>query len=393
MESTVAIYTNHFLSISMTFVYRQLLGVCSEFNPIVFANQVENENLFLYSKVYKKERSMIDKVHNQFLKNFLKHKANKVGISQKRCWGQILVNQDVKLIHAHFGNCGIYILPLARAYNVPLITTFHGYDASQMLNDPRYVEQLRDLFYYSEVIVVSNEMKGNIIKFGADPNRVHVLYCGISVEKFPYIKRISIKKKLDDGKAIHFLQVSNFVEKKGHLYTLKAFSLLAKKFKNVFLHLAGDGPLRNESEVLCKNLGISSATRFYGKIDEENVIKLMGMADVFLHHSVTAANGDKEGIPTVIMEAMSTGLPVISTNHSGIPELIDDGVNGYIVPERNVSVYTKRMDELMKSDEEEMGIRARNKIEGKFNHEIQNQKLCSIYRKTIDKWNKERQKI
>jgi colanic acid/amylovoran biosynthesis glycosyltransferase len=122
---------------------------------------------------------------------------------------------------------------------------------------------------------------------------------------------------------------------------------------------------------------------FAGRVVKSEVTDLMRSADVFVHHSVTASDGDMEGIPTVLMEAMSTGLVVVSTRHSGIPELVDHGVDGFLVGERDVEGYTETLRGLSAADPE-MGKRARKKIEDRFDMTVQNAELKRIYRRAID---------
>ncbi len=133
---------------------------------------------------------------------------------------------------------------------------------------------------------------------------------------------------------------------------------------------------------LCRNLGIDKYVQFVGLVNEKGVKELFREADVFLHHSVTSEEGDKEGIPTVIMEAMATGLPVISTYHSGIPELITNDVNGLLVKEKDVESYS---DTLLKLENcpENIGKNARKKVVEEFNLEIETQKLFRIYDRLI----------
>ncbi len=204
------------------------------------------------------------------------------------------------------------------------------------------------------------------------------LRCGIPVDSFNYVKRGSLKSKFSNKELITFLQVSNFVEKKGHLYTIQAFQRFLMYYPNAKLLLAGDGFLRQSMQNLCQTLGINENVQFVGLVDENGVRELFREADVFLHHSVTSSAGDMEGIPTVIMEAMATGLPVISTYHSGIPELITNNVNGLLVKERDVESY---FDTLLKLENcpKDIGEKAREKVVQDFNLEIETQKLFDLY--------------
>ena len=288
----------------------------------------------------------------------------------------------MKLIHAHFGPSGLEIANLAKMNQIPLLVTFHGYDASLLLNVNKYVDNLKRLFADANIIAVSENMKRDLVKFGCDENNVSVVRCGIPVSKFKYVERVSLNKKFSNNELITFLQVSNFAKVKGHEYTVLAFGKFLKKYPKARLILAGNGTTRNTIKKLCEQLNISSKVEFPGLVNEDIVVNLMREADAFVHHSVTLQNGIKEGLPTVIMEAMATGLPVISTNHSAIPELIENRLNGFLVDERDVPSLTNSLVNL-KNVTNEIGLNARKKVVEEFNLEVETQKLFKLYDRLI----------
>ncbi|MEJ2722506.1 MAG: glycosyltransferase [bacterium] len=302
--------------------------------------------------------------------------------AQEKYWTAKLTEHRARLIHAHFGHFGLDVLGIARSLRIPLLVTFHGMDASQLLNDARYTRGLADLFEYAHVITISEDMARRLEPYGLRRPRLDVHYIGVPVENFRFVERRPVAQKFTSGDPVEFVQVSNFVEKKGHRFTVESFARHLDKHPAHRLTLAGDGPLRREIEALCAEKGIAGSVEFTGRVVKTQVNELMRRADVFLHHSVTAEDGDMEGLPTVIMEAMSTGLVVVSTFHSGIPELIDTGVDGYLVGERDVAAYVDTLDGLAGCDPG-MPARARAKIENKFNMSIQNDRLTRIYEKVI----------
>ncbi|MCK5368125.1 MAG: glycosyltransferase family 4 protein, partial [Cyclobacteriaceae bacterium] len=302
----------------------------------------------------------------------------KISYHQKKYFTKTISNNDVKLIHAHFGPSGIEILRIAKHLKIPLIVSFHGYDGSILLKFEDYKQKLKRLFGYSHVIVPShymlnelNERVGNLVNYS-------IVNYGIPLDDFRYVKRASVKNKIDRDEKLTFLQVSNFVEKKGHFYTVSAFKELLNSYPNSQLVLAGDGDLIGEIQELVNNLGLKNKVIFSGAVNHKQVSEFMRKADVFLHHSVTSTTGDKEGIPNVIMEAMATGLPCISTVHAGIPELIKDQINGLLVKEKDISGYVQKMKELLEK-ENDYALQARKTVENHFNLEIQTQKLSAIY--------------
>ncbi len=377
----ICIYPTHYLPLSNTFVYRQLIGVADEFNPIVLASQVYNRNVFPHDFVFVKKKSFFERVYIKLCKIFTGRYAM-LSPLQIKYWQQILRAYDVCLIHAHFGPAGLEILPLAKQLKIQLITTFRGFDASSLLKNKQYTSDLLDLFEYSHIITVSKSLANKLIAVGANPSQTEVHYNGIPVEDFKYIERIPVKNKTKNGHKIELLQISRFVEKKGHKFTLTAFKEFLSICPNSELTLAGDGPLKSSMMALTRDLGLQDKVRFIGEITQEEVISLMEKSDIFLQHSVTASNGDEEGLPTVLCEAMSSGMIVISTFHSGIPELIDNGVDGFLVYERDIKNYVNTLRAALNCDDG-MGKRASRKISDNFNLALQNLKLKDKYRKVI----------
>ena len=378
---TVAVFSYGFLTASMTFTYRQLTGVERRFRPIVFTTRRENEELFPFDAVHECGLHPVRRV----LGNALYNTSGRVAAltrRQRRVWATVAQREDVRLIHAHFGTAGIQALPLAKALGLPLLVTFHGYDASKALRFDAYRRSLEKLFEYAEVITVSRDMATRLIDCGADPARMRVLHCGIPVHEFQMLTRKAISAKVAAEEPIQFLQVASFALKKGHRYTFEAFAQHLKRHPKNRLTLIGDGGERRALERLARDLGIREQVEFAGWVAPSEVAGYLQRADVFLHHSVTGANGDKEGIPTSIMEAMATGLPVVSTRHSGIPELVADGVTGRLVDERDVSAYVDGLEECLEWSLE-MGLQARKCVEERFNSELQANALAEIYAEVI----------
>ena len=382
VKLAVAVYLRYYLSPSETFVYRQLKGISAAFHPIVLTSRASNLDLFPTGLVFAKGKGFCGKVGTRLFRAAA-GRYSAITPSQYGYWKRMLDIHQVRLVHAHFGHFGLDILPVARSLGIPLLVTFHGFDASQLLNDKRYTADLERLFAYAHVITVSRNMAERLSAYGLEDGRRTVHYIGVPVEEFEFVRRPAIAEKLIKGEPLTFLQVSNFVEKKGHKYTVEAFAEYFRGRPEDRLICAGDGPLRREIEALATSLGIRDKVDFKGRVVKSQVGDLMRAADVFVHHSVTARNGDMEGIPTVIMEAMSMGLVVVSTRHSGIPELIDDGVDGFLVPERDVPAYVEKLRGLV-SSAAGVGERARKKIEDKFNMSKQNLELQKIYQRMID---------
>jgi colanic acid/amylovoran biosynthesis glycosyltransferase len=381
-KPVVALYLRYYLSPSETFVYRQLLGVRPAVHPIVLTSRATHLELFPTEELFVREKGFWGKVGSRLVRT-VTGRSTAITPAQSRYWTRVLVERKARLIHAHFGHFALDVLPVARSLGLPLLVTFHGFDASKLLRDRRYTDDLARLFEYAHVLTVSRDMADRLDRYGLKRDRLDVHYIGAPVEDFAFVERTPIAQKITSGRPLTFLQVSNFVEKKGHEYTVEAFARYSRDRPTDRLVLAGDGPLRGAIEGRCGTLGIRDGVVFPGRVAKAEVGKLMREADVFLHHSVTAVDGDMEGLPTVLMEAMATGLVVVATRHSGIPELVEDGVDGFLVDERDVETYASTLRSLAEAGSS-IGRRAREKIERRFNMTVQNAELQQIYKRLID---------
>ena len=273
------------------------------------------------------------------------------------------------------------ILPECRKLGLPLLTTFHGIDVSVFARDFIYRLRLKKLLREATVFLVrSNRMRADVIDLGCSPEKIRVHYGGVDVNKFRF------RKKRLDRERIKILMCGRFVEKKGFEYGIRAFAKLGKIHKNIALILIGDGKLRKKLENLVNSLNLSDKVRFLGMLPHEEVQREMEASDIFLSPNLAARNGDREGIPNTIKEAMATGLPVVSTYHAGIPELVIDKKTGFLVPEKDVEGLVDRLEYLIAHPEiwEKLGSEGREVVEEKFNLSKQVRKLEKIYQSLID---------
>jgi len=235
------------------------------------------------------------------------------------------------MVHCVFGPSGIVASRLRRAGVIegPISVSFYGYDLTR---EPR----LRGRDLYREVfedagwlLPNSAYLASRLRDLGAPPEKVRVHRLGIETERFEFHDR---SDRPADG-AWTALAVGRLVEKKGFEDLVRAVAVGGERLANLVVEIVGDGPLRSRVESLADSLGVRERVRLLGWLDREGVAAAMRRADLFVAPSVVAADGDMEGLPLVIVEAMATGLPVVGTEHSGIPEAVRDGENGRIVPE------------------------------------------------------------
>ncbi len=167
------------------------------------------------------------------------------------------------------------------------------------------------------------------------------------------------------------------VEKKGLEVGLRAFALLRRELPGATWHIVGDGPLRPHLEALRQQLSLADSVLLHGTLPHPEARRVLDQAHILVAPSVTAQDGDQEGIPVVIMEAMAAGLPVVSTRHSGIPELVEDGVTGLLVPERDPEALAQALRRLVLDAPgwPEMGRRGRAIVERDYNTRRLNDRL------------------
>lgn len=290
-------------------------------------------------------------------------------------WGQ----GEAEIVHAHFGNWGVRALELRRLglLRGRLVTTFHGYDVSRGLaesNRNPYAELFRegDLF-----LPISEHWRRRLLEAGCPAERTVVHRMGVDCRRFRFRPRVP-----DADGVLRLVSVARLAEKKGLDVGLKAAAALVRQGRRLVYSIAGDGPLRGDLEALSAELGLGDRVRFLGAQPQERIAELLDSAHLFLAPSVTAADGNQEGIPVVLMEAMSQGLPVVSTWHSGIPELVEDGVSGRLVPERDPEALAGAIEALAATPGSwpALGAAGRARVEAEFDIEKLNDRLVSLYR-------------
>ena len=288
-----------------------------------------------------------------------------------------LKEREFALIHARFGNSGIRMLPLRRKWRVPLVTSFHGCDAPGSSRMRRRRGGLQRLFAEGDLFTVPCEaMKSELTKHGCPAEKVVVHYSGIDLERFAFKPR-----KAPEGEPIRILYVGRLVEKKGADTLLRAFRHVHQVFPHVRLTLVGEGRLGPRLKRLARRLGISPYVDFLGALPHRAIAKQLESAHIFCLPSRKDRTGNVEGIPNALKEAMASGLPTVSTFHSGIPELIEDGVSGHLVPEDRVGALAGKLIHLVGRPDTwaTLGRNARARIEEDFDAVKQTERLEKLF--------------
>jgi len=243
-------------------------------------------------------------------------------------------SQKIEVVLAEYGTVASRVLSVCKTLKIPLITHFHGYDAS-IKSVIQLHHNYTDVFNYSTAIIsVSNVMSEQLIKLGCPKEKITLNPC-VANDLFQDITP-QLNKEL-------FIGVGRFTDKKAPYYTILAFSKVVNEFPNAQLIIGGDGALRNTCLNLVKLHHLEKNVQLPGIITPEQYRKYLQNARAFVQHSITAEDGDMEGTPVAVVEASSAGIPVISTFHAGIPDVIINGETGFLVNEHDIEDMAEQM--------------------------------------------------
>ena len=294
---------------------------------------------------------------------------------------RLMESQRPSLIHAHFGIEGVSALPLAVRLKIPLVTTFHGFDATlsthAMLGSPawfRYPLLRRKLAREGDLFLCASLfIREKLLAMGFPESRTQTHYIGVDCQ--------AIRPREDFEERPVILHVARLVEVKGTRYLLRAFGTLAQRYDDVQLLIIGDGPLRRPLEALAVSAGIRDRVEFLGGLRHADVLAWMRKAAMLVLPGIRTATGREEGLGMVLLEAAATGLPVIGSRVGGIPECILEGRTGFLVPERDDAALAQRMAELLDDTvkRRQMGTEGRALVERQFDIHRQTEALENLY--------------
>ena len=291
------------------------------------------------------------------------------------------------LLHAHFATDALLALPIAEALGIPLVATLHGYDVSRTrlrmigsgrLSWMRYGLFRRKLMARGRLfLAVSDALRGQALAAGFPPERTITHYNGVDLACFT--RGAAAPER---GLILH---VGRLVEKKGTAVLIRALEEVRRDHADARLVVLGEGPLRPRLEAQAAALGLGDHVAFLGERSPEDVAAWMARAWLIAAPSVTAGDGDKEGLPTVLQEAAACALPAVGSRHSGIVEAIEDKVSGFLVPEGEPEPLARRISELLGAPRLRIAMAraARALAEKKFDSARQNQLLENHYDRLI----------
>lgn len=375
----VASYVPDFLKNDQVHVYRQLVGLRHDIDAHVFTHRRENANHYPY---HEKWLHVLPKPRLRWLRRLIHKQIRQEPWQIFRWelsrWIRDLSRIDARVLHIYFGHVAPPFIPLMKAWPHPVVVSFHGADAGLDMQKPRYLAALQQVFHLAARIQSRSEaLTEDLIRLGCPAEKIVLHRTGVPLATWAFQERTA---PADGG--WHLVQSCRFIDKKGLDLSLKAFATVVARHPKARLTLIGDGPLKPALEQQARDLGVAEKVEFTGFLPQAEVMKFVNAAHIYLHPSRTSVDGNREGVPNAMLEAMASGSPVVATYHGGIPEAISDGESGLLVPENDsdalADAVLRLTDDSVLRDRVSHG--AREAVARGFSREVQDRRLIAFYK-------------
>jgi colanic acid/amylovoran biosynthesis glycosyltransferase len=325
----VACYCATFLKPEMLHIYRQITSL-RRVEPFVIAQKREEAERYPFDRL-----AVVGKPATHFARRFwfkqVRDTPWEISPGEVRKLTGILAEVKAQLHHIYFGHIAVHLLPLIRTWTKPSVVSFHGADVMVDLDKPAYRAATQQMLEAVRLVLVRSESLGRaLINIGCPAGKIRLQHTGIPVDDIPFRTR-----DWPDKGAWRFVQACRLIEKKGLRVSLRAFAKFAAQHPAATFTIAGEGPLRSKLGKAAADLGIADKVFFPGFISQTQLRELFYQSHIFLHPSEVGGDGNQEGVPNSMLEAMASGLPVFATEHGGIPEAIENGRSGILVAERD----------------------------------------------------------
>ncbi len=373
-------FTRTFLHRTETFIYTQLTHLPPE-KAFVLACEAQNQERFpgIDYRAFSMQPESWQKRWSRFNYRHLRRLTS----YERQYYFQQLQSLQPDIIHAHFAVDAAYIIDLCQQTKHPLVVSCYGYDISSFPHKylgwgGRYLQQVwRNA---DCVLAMSNDMRSDLLSLGCPDKKIRTHYHGINLTRFTYSERTN-------GNAhLRLLFAGSLANRKGVEDALRAYAQLSDRYPQLEMRILGAGYLRPKLDQLVSEWGLVSRVTFGGFVPHENVQDELSNAHIFCHPSWTLENGDKEGIPGTIVEAMASGLPIVSTRHAGIPEMVRDGEDGLLVAERDIDGIAGAISTLVDNPNlrSQMGRNAALHARQKADAVLLTKELEAIYQEVMD---------
>jgi colanic acid/amylovoran biosynthesis glycosyltransferase len=293
-----------------------------------------------------------------------------------------------RVVHAHFGWSGCKAVAARAAGGPPLVTSFYGLDASALAREPLWRAHFTRLFRHGDLFLAEGSaMARTLADLGCPRSKLRIQHIGIDPDRFAFLPRT-----LDRGAQPVVAMCASFREKKGHRYALDAFAQLRRRGVKARLRVIGDGPLRDELHAHARAQELGDV-EWLGMRPHAECAEILRSAHVFLHPSVRAQNGDREGgAPTILLEAQATGMPVVATLHDDIPEVTRNGHSALLVPERDADALATALEDVLTHPDRwpGMGEAGRAHVLAAYDAAREVDRLADLYDEAAERWQAER---
>lgn len=313
--------------------------------------------------------------YHSFVRDFFKK------LNYPNCFEQLIAESNISLLHAHFGMTGARALRLKRQVRLPLITSFYGVDASRQLKNPQNRRHLSRLFDQGDLhLVLGPNMAQRLTDFGCKPEKVRVQRLAVDLSAIPFRRRT-----WPEDDRVVLLYCGRVVEKKGIEYALRAFGRLAEVWPQLEFRVIGGGRREHRMVSLVKELELQNRVRLVGPLPNNVVLQEMEKAHLFIFPSVTATDGDMEGTPTAILEAQASGMPVVSTLHADIPQILPEENRKLLTREKDIDGLEDILDTLLRNPDmwPKIGVAGRRHVEQWHNIDREVERIEDLYRELV----------
>ena len=356
----------------MLHIHRQILAV-DGWKPLVVTQKIENREAFPIADLELVPRSPW-RFAARAIEQTVTHAPWQISRGEATRMREVLRERQARVLHVFFGNVAVHLLPLLDSVDLPVVVSFHGADVTGAIATSGYRAARERMFARAARVACRSEALVEAVhRLGCPREKLCVVRTALPELAFH-------ERTLPADGSFRLVQACRLIPKKGLATSLEAFAKLASRHPAMTFAIAGTGPLESELRSRADQLGISGRVHFTGFLDQPALRDLLASAHVFLHPSETV-NGDTEGIPNGLLEAMAVGLPVVATRHGGIPEAVENGVSGMLCAERNADEVAAAVERLIGDPALYANIasNAATAVRGKFGREAVGASLNQLY--------------
>ena len=268
--------------------------------------------------------------------------------TENKYYRRLITASGARLIHTHYGPTGWEAIGLKRQTHLPLVVSFYGGDAYWLpTNFPIWRRRYLDLWRAADAIIVKGpKMKQRLVELGCPQSKIRIIDHGVNLAKIPFRPR-----RRQPGEPVRLLSACTLVDYKGVSHTVQAVALVRLALPQLHLTIFGSGPQEKQIKKLINELKLDQVVSLKPFLAWGKLIKACGRYQLFIHPSYTTPDNKQEGVPTSLIERAASGMPVIATRHADIPEIVKNGINGYLVPENDVQALAGKLITLVNQPE------------------------------------------